>query len=140
LAYLRTTCFVGRLAFSRPNVVFGRLDVTPVAAWYRTTSRPVAIDRGRSLALVGWFRELHEIARGIPIPRVLEGHIEVGRHAQHVHERPQGKASIPVLLQSKVNEQTLGSGRESSRRHGLDIACTEIPPELIVEFHIWRVA
>lgn len=46
--------------------------------------------------------DLPYTVHGFPVLLVLERHIEVGGRAEHVQERPQGKALPPVLLKAKI--------------------------------------
>lgn len=78
---------------------------------------------------------IHEVARQIALGRVLERDIEVGRDAEHVHQRPQGKAAAGVGFEAEIDAHAFGARGE---RLGVDrrkVGGAEIAGQLVVEIH-----
>src|SRR3954465_1497805 len=66
----------------------------------------------RSRSATGTVGEVHEVAGSFAVLLVLESDVGIGSAAEHVHQRPQGEAIAPVLLQPEIDPHPLQPGRD----------------------------
>ncbi len=55
---------------------------------------------------------VHEIARRLAVGFLLEGNIQIGCDAEHVHQRPQRETALAVGFQPEIDAHPLGPGGE----------------------------
>lgn len=95
----------------------------------RVTRPLFLVDRLHSISHV------HGVARRVPIRRILESNIQIGRGIEHVHQRPQSKATRSVPLEAKIDPHVLDTRGECLRGNSGQVVSAEIAAQLVVQVH-----
>lgn len=80
-------------------------------------------------------QDIHEVAGCFPVFLVLERHVEVRGGSEHVQERPQRKALVPVLLKAEIDPAVLDAGSKGVGSNPGEVGGGEVALQQIVKLH-----